>query len=695
MENQNSVQFSHLNVELKSFRQLLKESWEFYKTKIRTLLVIIALPIIFSLFFSVLIYFLEKSNFQYSILFSLTEAFFLLCSFILWLWVIPALILSIKNDAGAVNSLREGLKLIVPYLWIYFLFYIIISGGFLLLVIPGILFSIWFSFTIYIFIFEGKKGFNALFASKELVSGNFGKVLWRFLAFILMIGLLLSIIIVSLTTIFQNPEFVGKITSYLIWLFILPLFFIFGFFLYKNLREIKKDIIYPELSTGRKIKYMIPGFFGVLIVIFIITFLSLNIFWGRDEPPFDDSGLWLQKVEITKSDNAFYYFLEIREKLYIPDEKEQLFKDMAQGKEWDYEFAKELIDRNQEAFEYLEKGLACSSYQNPEFNDTSKVWIGTILTSPIHLRDIANLVSIKSAYLLEQNKQKEAFGEAIKILELSYMIKNAPNPCLIDNLTGIAINRIGLERLRLMITRTHLSTSILKEHIIKLDKYKKNEKWLKNIFKMQYIDFANSQDKLLKEISSKEKNMTRISFFYKPNKTQRMIAEHYKTEIDKVDKDYYDEIEFIEYESFVSRFDSEITQSSFNKYAPMLVPTFINFRIIFTENLLGKAIYDMTVVSFSGLFDKKYLNDFSLTGTQVLMALRTYQIDNGKLPDSLNELVPEYISEVPKDPFDGKQIRFSPEKKIIYSVGKDLLDSGGSEGESLFSMPDPTFKINF
>ena len=45
----------------------------------------------------------------------------------------------------------------------------------------------------------------------------------------------------------------------------------------------------------------------------------------------------------------------------------------------------------------------------------------------------------------------------------------------------------------------------------------------------------------------------------------------------------------------------------------------------------------------------------------------------------LNDLVPKYISKVPKDPFDGKPIRYSAKNKMIYSVGNDLKDSGGSE----------------
>ncbi len=88
--------------------------------------------------------------------------------------------------------------------------------------------------------------------------------------------------------------------------------------------------------------------------------------------------------------------------------------------------------------------------------------------------------------------------------------------------------------------------------------------------------------------------------------------------------------------------------------------------------------------------------ELEVSATRVLMALKAYKAENGALPESLDELVPEYIAEVPRDPFDGQPLRYSREKKIIYSVGEDLEDDGGApedteEGEGA----DPTFRIRF
>jgi len=69
---------------------------------------------------------------------------------------------------------------------------------------------------------------------------------------------------------------------------------------------------------------------------------------------------------------------------------------------------------------------------------------------------------------------------------------------------------------------------------------------------------------------------------------------------------------------------------------------------------------------------------FCLSVTRLVVALNRYEMRNGKLPEALEQLVPEYIDSVPRDPYDGKPFRYDRNKEIVYSVGKNLKDEGGS-----------------
>lgn len=83
----------------------------------------------------------------------------------------------------------------------------------------------------------------------------------------------------------------------------------------------------------------------------------------------------------------------------------------------------------------------------------------------------------------------------------------------------------------------------------------------------------------------------------------------------------------------------------------------------------------------------------------VLLALKCHKLRAGSLPASLAELVPEYLAEIPIDPWDGKPLRYAPEKMIIYSVGEDGRDAGGAANADAdsadFDASEPTRKIGF
>jgi hypothetical protein len=79
------------------------------------------------------------------------------------------------------------------------------------------------------------------------------------------------------------------------------------------------------------------------------------------------------------------------------------------------------------------------------------------------------------------------------------------------------------------------------------------------------------------------------------------------------------------------------------------------------------------------------------------IAVERFRMANGRLPDSLDELVPKWLDAVPADPFDDKPIRYKKLTKgfVTYSVGPDLRDDGGREyDQKAYNAPyDITFIV--
>lgn len=103
------------------------------------------------------------------------------------LWVSVGLIRAVADcyEGRTSKSVKEELKdttqLILPTIFISILVGLAILGGIILLIIPGIIFSIWFAFGTYAVVLDNKRGRAALSWSKQLVKGRWWATLWRLL----------------------------------------------------------------------------------------------------------------------------------------------------------------------------------------------------------------------------------------------------------------------------------------------------------------------------------------------------------------------------------------------------------------------------------------------------------------------------------------------------------------------------------
>ena len=79
------------------------------------------------------------------------------------------------------------------------------------------------------------------------------------------------------------------------------------------------------------------------------------------------------------------------------------------------------------------------------------------------------------------------------------------------------------------------------------------------------------------------------------------------------------------------------------------------------------------------------------------LAVQRYRLAAGKIPDSLAELVPTYLDAVPKDPFDGKELRYKRLETgfVVYSIGEDGNDDGGKEKPREKSSYDAPVDVTF
>jgi hypothetical protein len=91
------------------------------------------------------------------------------------IWAVAQLYLG--QPITAAQALRHGLARLGPLIGTSILMYLAIFGGLILLIIPGILFALWFGLSQHVVVIEGIAGSPALGRSKKLVRRHLGTFL--------------------------------------------------------------------------------------------------------------------------------------------------------------------------------------------------------------------------------------------------------------------------------------------------------------------------------------------------------------------------------------------------------------------------------------------------------------------------------------------------------------------------------------
>jgi hypothetical protein len=258
--------------DLLRIEELLNRSWEIFKDRVGTLILLYLLSIAFmivpfGIFFGTGYLFSIAFPYSKTALIASGAVVGVIAGLIGAFWGFIAFIFAVVDKSlGIKDALEKGWQRFGAFVWLLSLVGYIITGGFLLFIIPGIIFSVWFIFAQFILATEDEEGMNALLKSKEYVRGyGFDVflrlfVIWLFSAVIGMI------------------PFIGSILSILF----MPFMMIFIYLIYEDLRSVKGDVVYSS-STGEKCKWILAGTIGYVVVPVIVitllgTYLATSLF---------------------------------------------------------------------------------------------------------------------------------------------------------------------------------------------------------------------------------------------------------------------------------------------------------------------------------------------------------------------------------------------------------------------------------
>jgi hypothetical protein len=116
--------------------------------------------------------------------------------------------------------------------------------------------------------------------------------------------------------------------------------------------------------------------------------------------------------------------------------------------------------------------------------------------------------------------------------------------------------------------------------------------------------------------------------------------------------------------------------------APTAVPTappaHASSALLLKPNALGELQVSLTAGMIGTPRTYRALSEQRRAGSLLVVALRSFEIRHGRLPASLDELVPDFLTEIPVSPIDGRPFRYTPAKRLVHSTDDISLGDSGS-----------------
>jgi hypothetical protein len=183
---------------------------------------------------------------------------------VLQLWGGMAVVVNLLADQkmGVVESYKRSWQYVGRYWWLCVLEMLILSAGFVLLIIPGIVLAILFLFSQFVLVEEEYRGLNALMISREYIKGYAWSVFGRLLLLGALLASLVAIfeVIVLVLKIDKNPvvSTIGSISMVGISIFVLSLLVT----MYKNIKDLKGGGV--SIDGKPKWGYVVMAVLGLL-----------------------------------------------------------------------------------------------------------------------------------------------------------------------------------------------------------------------------------------------------------------------------------------------------------------------------------------------------------------------------------------------------------------------------------------------
>ena len=401
--------------------------------------------------------------------------------------------------------------------------------------------------------------------------------------------------------------------------------------------------------------------------------------------------------KVPDESNALPLVTEAVDKLENWTEMKNHVKDFQKGEaKWDRELCGEFLQKNQESLKLLEQALQRKWFQPKLVVDISGSMSGLLKAQKVML-----LSKIQVLHELDQNNVQAAIDQVRDGLKFAGMVMEADSGS-VGWLVAVACYQASFEMANLAIDHADCKQEQLEQLAQLLIRETSVAERFKEALKFEFLGGVNLCHTFYKSLTGNDiKELAAFAELglkfgdkpakaMQPNRACRILAESSRAAIKRADIPYSEwAMDFKERDDYKREFKKIIARE--------------NEQMGENPGASSNAMGEELLLKFSGPVEMQILKIYQLRASQRLLvakcALKQHYSDNKALPGSLVELVPGYMPAVPRDPYDGRDIRYSQKQQRVWCIGLDLLDKGGLEkGAELrrwIDREEPTIQLPF
>jgi len=379
-----------------------------------------------------------------------------------------------------------------------------------------------------------------------------------------------------------------------------------------------------------------------------------------------------------------------------PTKKELADFDRAQQEPWsarDIPLVADWLKANEQPLELVVEGTRRSKSYHPLVESEERGLIGVVLPVIQTSREAARGLAARAMLRLGDGKIDEAEQDLLACHRLARLIARAP--FVISNLVGIALDVGAFNGDARLIEYGHLTAERALAYQRELGKLAPFPAMADVVDKYERFMILDTMSILAREGSNAVKPVE-VPGLFQRNEIEDAVSHRLAIDWDDVLAFVNEQIDrviaaarlpnvperneaFFQLAQERRHMLAELRQESFSDYWATALPERSSRR-------MGKLLYVLLIPNVQNACALESRGHSREALEQVGFALAAYHAEHSAYPDSLIELVPKYISQLPNDPTAKGPLRYGRHGDgfLLYSVGPNGVDD---EGRTLDSLP--------